>query len=195
MRRFLSTESIADAFNKARSDLADVGLLVDGHYLDRIECALTAWPSGWSNEAGWVYDNGPTWLHEQVGFKPGVIYIPFDAPTQAYSPGATLTDVIRHEFAHAWYWLDRRFVDGPWFREAFGAPYNAAPLHVDPDRASFVSDYAATLPKEDFAETFMYFLKYRRSLERFRTRRGVFRKLRAVEKVVRLAARTRASRL
>ncbi len=51
----------------------------------------------------------------------------------------------------------------------------------------FVSDYAATSACEDFAETFMTYLRHRNSLHKFKSRRGVHRKLRAVEKAVKVA--------
>jgi len=37
--------------------------------------------------------------------------------------GGTLLDIIRHEFGHAWAWLDRDFVDGEWFSKVFGGSY------------------------------------------------------------------------
>ncbi len=51
-------------------------------------------------------------------------------------------------------------------------------------REDFVSEYAATHFCEDFAETFMTYLRYRNSLDRFKARKGVYRKLKAVEKAV-----------
>ena len=185
------------AFGIARADLASVGLLDDGRYLDRIECVRSPWPSGAWWECGWVYDGGVGPFRALVGFEPGVIYIPWNSRTTAYSPGATLTDVIRHEFAHAWYWLDSKHVDGPWFRDAFGARYQDAPS-VAPesyDQSAFVSKYAMTNAKEDFAETFMTYLRFRRSLGRFRRRGGVYDKLLAVHDAVTRAADLRVARV
>lgn len=51
-------------------------------------------------------------------------------------------------------------------------------------RNDFVSEYAATLAKEDFAETFMTYLRYRNSLHRFKSRPSVWKKLRAVERAI-----------
>ncbi len=56
-------------------------------------------------------------------------------------------------------------------------------------RQHFITDYASTCACEDFAETFMFFLKYRNSLSRFEKRSSVFRKLRAVERAVGRASR------
>jgi hypothetical protein len=180
------------AFQRARRDLREVGLLDDGRYLDRIDCVQALLPT-LAGELGYVYDEGVEGLAKLVGFRPGVIYVPINAPTKAHVPGGTLLDTLRHEYAHAWAWLDRPFVRRAWFRETFGASYHADwphPPEYDPSR--FVSEYACTAPKEDFAETFMTFLRCRRSLHRFARRRPLHRKLLAVERAVAIAAKERA---
>lgn len=178
------------AFARAREDLRDVGLLDDGKYLDRIDCERHLMPAGLWNEMGCHYhDPG---MFRWLGYAPGVIYIPINSPTEARRHGHTLADVVRHEFAHAWHWLDRKHVGAAWFRDAFGGHYDHE-WRVRPefDRADFASEYATTSPSEDFAETFMLFLKHRRDLDRFTSRRGFRAKLRAVERTVLSAARDR----
>lgn len=72
----------------------------------------------------------------------------------------SLVDLVRHELAHA-------FADlhGGWFRskvfsKAFGRPHDAvAPVNYHPEE--HLSAYAATSPCEDFAETFMTFVRHR----------------------------------
>lgn len=192
----ISMPALNRAYGQARQDLADVGLLHPDRYLDCIECMLAAWPGGWWNECGFVYDRSIGFFDSLAGFQEGVIYIPWNAPTEAYRPGSSLTDVVRHEFAHAWYWLDPRFVNGPWFRDAFGASYLVDEWDEEEetwDADEYVSAYAMTCPREDFAETFMTYLRCHRSLERFRGRAGVYRKLKAVEKAVKRAARERVA--
>jgi hypothetical protein len=194
----ISMARLDAAFAKARNDLAEVGLLSPGQYLDVIDCARSPLPTGWFGELGYVFEGDPGPFREWLGFRPGVIYIPMNAPMKLHVPGGTLADTIRHEFAHAWYWLDPGFVDAPWFRSTFGARYGTDPWceccgpEFDPD--AFVSEYACSQAKEDFAETFMWFLKYRRSLKRFRSRPIVYEKLMAVAEAVEVAARTRVGR-
>lgn len=211
------------AYNKVRDELLDVGLLYDPQdetedgYLDQIRVEVAYLPSV-LGEAGYVFEDC-SFLSRLVGYEEGVIYLPSDLPATAYVPGGTLTDVIRHEYAHAWHWLEPSFFDTGWFHDAFGGGYEDADktpfkmwLHgLDGSvtrlrklkacrsereqeaylrrdfRNHFVSEYASTHFCEDFAETFMFFLRYRKSLERFKSRRGLYRKLRAVERSVRIA--------
>ena len=110
-----------------------------------------------------VHDAGRVarWL----GYTPGHIFIP------ALAPSGSVRDVLRHEAGHALahYYpsLIRRAVA---FRRVFGGTYD----QPDPGggkSSDFVSKYAATNPCEDFAETFMFYMKHRgRKPARFRGR-------------------------
>lgn len=181
-------------YNRVRDELREVGLLVDGHYLDDIECYTHIAPLGFiGRECARVYDEAVNLLAGAVGFRPGHIYVFTAAPLNAYVPGETLVDVIRHEFAHSWAWRDRPFFRRPWFRRAFGADYDADPWDEpdDFDSDDYVSEYATGQAKEDFAETFMVFLRDRRSLSKHRRCPGLFAKLQAVEAAVAQAAMNR----
>lgn len=182
------------AYNRVRDELREVRLLVDGRYLDDIECYSHLDPLALiGRECARVYDEGVNWLAGAVGFQPGHIYVFTAAPLEAYVPGGTLVDVIRHEFAHSWAWRDQPFFRRPWFRSAFGARYDEGPWdEPDPfDSREYVSTYATCQAKEDFAETFMVFLRDRRNLSKYRRRPGVYAKLQAVEAAVAEAAATR----
>jgi hypothetical protein len=181
--------NIQRAFNKVREDLWELGLLADGRYLDRVDLVISPLPIFLAGGAGgFVFDQGVPLLSRLVGFGEGTIYIPRAMEKRPQ----LLRGVIRHEFAHAWAWLDKRFIRGAWFRAAFGRPYfseHATPEEVDdfkasPHFATHASDYALTRPREDFAETFELFIKHRKSLAKFRSRPGLFRKLQAVEAAV-----------
>lgn len=211
-------ESVSRSYNKVRSELAEVGLLADGVFLDATEVQVTLLTS--LGEAGYVIEQG-FWGMPALGLREGVIYLPGDLPDLTYVPGGTVTDTIRHEYAHVWHWLDPEFFERTWYQGAFSIPYDdlsIAPLdhwlgrmsrsrvymkaynacrtsaaRVSLERKAkrneFVSDYAATLSREDFAETFMTYLKYRKSLGRFKSRPGVYKKLLAVERAVKTARR------
>lgn len=185
---------LARAYNRVRDELRNVGLLEEGRYLDDIECSAHWEPSAlFDRECARVYDGDVSWLDAWLGFEPGTIYVFAAAPVQSYVPGGNLIDVIRHEFAHAWAWRDRPFFRRRWFRDAFGARYDSDPW-AEPDvfdRADYVSEYATTQAKEDFAETFMVYLRDRRKLSTYCRRPGVFVKLQAVEAAVKEAAANR----
>jgi hypothetical protein len=72
-----------------------------------------------------------------------------------YTP---LRDILRHEFAHALADTHRSLFRSRLFTEAFGAPHNwKTRWEYHPDH--HVSTYAATAPAEDFAETFMIYVR------------------------------------
>jgi hypothetical protein len=205
------------AYNHVRQELAEVGLLSDGIYLDAVELVVSGDKS--EGERGYVFEQ--VGHYAQWGYRPGVIYLPRDLPHQPRKPGMTLCDTIRHEYAHAWFFHDPSFFRDDWFVRTFGTSYsncNPTPynhwrriLKRNPEYqvgkrrcrteagqlrffyghllSEFITDYATTNASEDFAETFMFYLKYRRSLDRFRTRPGVYRKLKAVERSVVQASR------
>lgn len=205
------------AYNLVRNELAEVGLLSDGVYLDAVELCISNAKS--EGERGYVFEK--VGHYAELGYRPGVIYLPRDLPHQPYKPGMTITDTIRHEYAHAWYYLDPGFFREEWFARTFSANYSncsTAPydnwrkqLLRDPEYnrrknrqkseagrvkvfynyllSHFITDYATTNASEDFAETFMFFLKYRKSLYRFASRPVVYSKLKMVERAVNMAAR------
>lgn len=200
--------NIERAFNHVRNELCELGLLDDGIYLDQIDLVVSPLPRILAGGAmGFVFDgqfppparllprlvvNGGMRLARMVGFAEGTIYIP------AYMEKQTtkLRGVIRHEFAHAWAWLDGKFIRGSWFREAFGRPYFSRMPHKpepedfrrSPYYATHPTAYGVTHPCEDFAETFEIFVRDRHNLDRHKPRPGFYRKLKAVEKAVRTKA-------
>ena len=71
----------------------------------------------------------------------------------------SLADVIRHEYGHAVAHTHGRLVRSSRFREAFGASHDS--LHeFEYDEELHVTPYAATSAAEDFAETFMFYLRH-----------------------------------
>jgi len=209
--------TVETSYNRVRSELAELGLIADGLYLDCIELCISDYPC--EGELGYLFEHVGGWA--RLGFKPGVIYLPSDLSAHSRQAGHSVLDTIRHEYAHAWWYVDSRFFRDEWFINAFGTPYingNPKPfeqwkrnvvhsrkyckavsrcrtesgLHRVWDKClheQFISEYAATSAAEDFAETFMFYLKYRNSLERFQSRPTVYRKIKAVEKAVQKAAK------
>lgn len=100
-----------------------------------------------------------------LGYAPGHIFIP------ALAPSGCLRDVLRHEAGHALaHYYPALIRRSATFRRVFGGSYDQ-PDSAGGDSRDFVSDYATTNPAEDFAETFMFFMKHRGQIPaRFRGR-------------------------
>ena len=75
-----------------------------------------------------------------------------------------LTDVLRHEWAHAL--ADRRpgLVVNKHFRRAFGGHYESPHPVWEYHPDLHLTKYAASMPCEDFAETFHYYLRHKGKL-------------------------------
>ena len=71
----------------------------------------------------------------------------------------SLRDVLRHEHGHALAHCHRGLFRSRGFTEAFGRPHHSTRDEYFDHRAH-VSDYAATAAAEDFAETFMVYVRH-----------------------------------
>ncbi len=113
--RFMA--NVDRAYNHIRNELAQVGLLADGVYLDAVELCISHEKSGCGGERGYVFEY--VGHYAKRGYRPGVIYLPRDLPYISHKPGHTLMDTIRHEYAHAWYYIDPSFFRQEWFELTF----------------------------------------------------------------------------
>jgi hypothetical protein len=96
-----------------------------------------------------------------------------------------LSDVVRHEYAHALADTHRGLIRSRRFRDAFGTH------HEDDDEFEFdprvhVSEYAAQNASEDFAETFMYYLRRKGELPRHLNWPAIRAKWRFVRRLLQL---------
>ena len=208
------------AWAQVRGELCEVGLLDDGVFLDCIELEVEAIAS--SNGFVGVFFEDPGTARQLVGYRPGVIYLPCDLPKRPFNPGGTLADIIRHEYAHAWRWLNPDLFREPWFAETFGAEYDdksPSPFlrwldifsqepalvrawgqqrmaqYVFETKAGkrelardFATPYAVVNASEDFADTFMLYLRKHESPDAYASRPGVHRKVLAIEAAVKKQA-------
>lgn len=96
----------------------------------------------------------------------------------------SLRDILRHEWAHAIADTHRGLFRSRQFSAAFGGSHerNDACIEWDPDE--HVSKYAATNPGEDYAETFMLWVKHGgRMPTRFKGATGIRRKWKFIGKL------------
>jgi hypothetical protein len=181
----MARSNAARAFARVRGELVELGIFKLG-FLDGVKLKILCLNRWCLLARGFFYDSGVPWSHKLLGMRAGVIYLSSDMPRDP-----ALLSVIRHEFAHAWAWENKKFMSRPWFKEAFGTPYFSNKKHQNKVKycpLTYASKYATTSSAEDFAETFENYLKYRRSLVRFKHRPGFYKKLKAVKAAVRQQA-------
>ncbi len=191
-RIYTSFDQVTDAYNEVRDDLIKLGILWRGSKLDKVQCFYEpiAPYSAITGRMGYFdFDD------HQIHFPS--IYLPWGWLTRSVGEKEPAPDVIRHEFGHA---LADRYpaalkVDGL-FRKAFGGVYSDKPApDIDSDNWEFdcVSPYAATETREDFAETFMLFVKHKGKIPaQFKGKPVIVKKWKAVAEIVkRVAAATK----
>lgn len=150
-------KTVRSAFYRVRKELRDMGLLFPGSRLDDVTCELSRdvvkIAQGAAGVMGLYY------------FGDKCIRIPvfFSGALNPFIAKRCMTDVLRHEFGHA---LADVFAEQPFFtdtrfKKAFGASYGAIKVSKKGDEDNYVSSYARAYTQEDFAETFMYVLRYK----------------------------------
>lgn len=145
----ITRQTLSVVANVVKDELAHHGLWGRIRRADVIWCAVPQWPLAMLGF--FIHRAHP--LAQVVGYVPGHIYIPAMSLFQR-----RLSNVLRHEYAHAlahYYPAIKRSAD---FRAAFGGFYGQDAIRAAL-RSDCVSRYAMTEPMEDFAETFMLFLK------------------------------------
>ena len=189
---YTSFEEVTDAYNKVRDELIALGLLWRCSKLDKVQCFYerAAPVSAVTGRMGY-FDEGDRDIHFPSHFLPfGWLF------GRRYEKSIPV-DVLRHEFGHALATLyPRALSQGGLFRVAFGAKYGPKPApEIDRNNWEFdcVSEYAASATREDFAETFMLFVKYKGKIPaQFKGKPVIVKKWKAVAEIVkRVAAATR----
>jgi hypothetical protein len=94
----------------------------------------------------------------------------------------TLRDVVRHEYGHALAHTHRGLFCSVPFKRAFGTHHDAD-VQSDYDPERHVTPYAATSPSEDFAESFMFYLRYNGKLPDCLNTWGMRRKWRFIREL------------
>ena len=185
-RILTSFGDMSRAYNKARVELIRLGLLWDGSKLDKVQCIYD--PFDWHGLIRWMgfyqYDD------RNIHFP--AVYNGLDW-SLGWTDKNSAIDVLRHEFAHA---LAHRYPkalrDGDLFKKAFGGSYGDRTARgTDPDdwEGRCVTEYAATQTQEDFAETFMLYLKHKGNIPaKFAKKPAIRKKWNAVEKIIRRVA-------
>lgn len=175
------------AFNKVRKELVELGLLYAGSPLDEVNC----YHEGFSELGlkGLVTGTQGCYSFDDGNIHIPAVYVPRLLPF--WYARRQMLDVLRHEFGHA---LEDRY--GKWFcdrsfRAAFGADYGEIVVFKGGDWTSgYVTEYASSMTREDFAETFMLYMKHKGKLPaRYRGLKKIEKKWTAVDRIVKKIAR------
>lgn len=171
MQRFRVTEEESyDAFNLVEDELWRLGVLWMGSRLDKVKLRYDEngfgttkirlrkiWETLWKEPRDLAAEGyWQKWTAEIIIPRHGFWW---------FGRQASIEDVFRHEFGHALADLyPEALKKGSVFRKAFGGIYGAVPAEergVDGWEERYVSEYATSATQEDFAETFMLFVKHK----------------------------------
>ena len=188
---YTSFNEVSRAYNKVRMELWHLGVLWDGSKLDAVKCIYEPLNPvgliGWMGFYEFLKCKGDGNIHFPA------VYNGLDLRLRWIDKNSTI-DVFRHEFGHA---LSDRYPGalkkGGVFRTAFGGPCDDKPAPgTDPDdwEGRCVTFYATKNTREDFAETFMFFMKNKGKLPaKFAKKPAIRKKWKAVAEIVKRVAK------
>ena len=128
------------------------------HHTDVVWCAV---PQFIASDASGFFLHERFPFSELLGYEPGNIYIPKWILAQGFwaQRRGSLRDLVRHEYGHAVaFQYPSLVLRSTRFTTAFGGTYFRG-KPVKGNVRDFVSAYARTQPCEDFAETFMHYVR------------------------------------
>ncbi len=166
---YASETGVKTAFYRVRRELRDMGLLFLNSKLSKVKV---------------IHDglsvNGLSGFVGIMGFydpQTQNIHIPaiWPAALLPWYKERCMTDVLRHEFGHALEGKFSKFFHDERFRKAFGGEYGMIVVARKGDDRNYVSNYASKYTQEDFAETFMLFIKHKGVLPRQFSRKKAIR--------------------
>ena len=187
---FVNLKMLNDALDDVRDELSELDLLTER--LDEVNVYLTPFHPG--TTYGYFIEES-NWLAWCLGWEDGNIYIPSLRLTSlsglfGYSEYFSLRNVLRHEYGHAVAHLHPSLIKrSREFTHVFGGRYDTKGPVEGYSPLQHVSTYAATMPQEDFAETFAYFVKSKGDIARYFHRPGIFMKMCFVGKLSEKLAR------
>lgn len=158
----VSMAQLTSSYNRVRHELWAMGLLVADSPLDEVGCYLEPlWTWGGRRGLGMVMG----FYYQSMEGGDGNIHVPAicTAAILGNEP-RVMVDVLRHEYAHALEDNYEQFVHVREFTKAFGAEYGKTVVFKEGTEENYVTLYAQTMTQEDFAETFMCYMKYKGKL-------------------------------
>jgi hypothetical protein len=160
----ITLEQLNRATLATQGELANHGFWEEKSRLLKIDVLWCRYPSPSIIDCWGAFFHGDDWAGRLLGFKKGHIYIPAWSISHFAKTRTSLRDIVRHEYAHGIAELYPRLTHrSSRFKEVFGGSYWAN-RHPREEYDEFVSDYASTKPMEDYAETFMFYLRHNGAL-------------------------------
>ncbi len=156
----ISYKQTNDALFSVQRELYSLGLWYIDSPLTKVQVNWRALPPIRMHDALGFFMHGESKLDKVFGYYSGQMYIPaFVLSHLFWQTRGSLRDVIRHEYAHAFAHHHPKLIEkSKEFKSVFGGSYYSE-VPSDMEHAAYVSDYAKTLPMEDFAETFRSLIK------------------------------------
>ena len=172
-KAYASESCVKSAAYRVRRELKDMGLLFDKSKMSKVEVVYEGLsPNGFAGFKGYMgfYDPQTKDIHIPAMWP--AVLLPEVLP---WYHDRCMVDVLRHEFGHALEGKFPKFFHDERFIKAFGDEYGENHVAKDGEERNYVSSYASTYTQEDFAETFMLFMKHKGILPKEFSRRKAIR--------------------
>jgi hypothetical protein len=156
----ISYKQTNSALFAVQRELYTIGLWYVDSPLTKVQVNWRVLPPIRMHDALGFFMHGDSKVDKLFGYYSGQMYIPaFVLSHLFWQTRGSLRDVIRHEYAHAFAHHHPKLIEkSKEFKSVFGGSYYSE-MPSDMEDDAFVSDYAKTIPMEDFAETFMVYVR------------------------------------
>ena len=190
----VSLKQTTEACYQVQKELYTIGLWYENSKLVEADIIWFPYPIiTVPDAAGFVFPDTPL-LHKILGYKPGHIYIPKYVVMQLFKQErGSLRDILRHEYAHVLaHYYPEFIVDNEEFEKVFGGAYYYEESS-DMEDSAYLTEYARKIPMEDFAETFMVYLRREGVLPDGIKNRKLKKKWNFITKIIRQIQRNQSS--
>ena len=173
VKAYASESSVKSAKYRVRRELKDMGLLFDKSKLSKVEVVYEGLsPNGFVGFKGYMGFYDPLTQDIHIPAMWPAVLLPEVLP---WYHDRCMADVLRHEFGHALEGKFPKFFHDERFRKTFGDEYGENHVAKVGEDRNYVSSYASKDTQEDFAETFMLFMKHKGILPKEFSRRKAIR--------------------
>jgi hypothetical protein len=158
--QIITYKQTTEAAFSVQDELFTIGLWHEECRLNNVEIYWCRLPQITMYDALGFFMLGASKLDKFLGYESGHIYIPaFVLSHLFWQSRGSLRDIIRHEYAHAFaHHYPELIINSKEFETVFNGHYYSE-LPTEMEDEAYLTEYAKTMPMEDFAETFMVFVR------------------------------------